>query len=138
MAGVIDHVDLPVRDLARSRRFYEQALAPLGYRVLREHEGAIGLGMSSPEERQASGADPGGDFWISVPVTGEHHPAVHLAFRAADEDQVRAFHAAGLEAGGTNNGHPRHRPQYHEGYFGAYLFDPDGNNVEAVLHTHIP
>lgn len=138
MVAAIDHVDLPVRNLAESRRFYEHALAPLGYRVLREHEGAVGMGAASPRERQSSGADPGGDFWISQQEVADDGPRVHIAFRAADEAQVRAFHEAGLAAGGTNNGHARHRAEYHEGYFAAYLIDPDSNNIEAVVHTHVP
>lgn len=138
MSAGVDHVDLPVRDLDASRRFYENALAPLGYRVLREHDGAVGLGASTPDERQRSGDDPGGDFWISRQAPDRQLSPVHIAFRAANEEQVRAFHEAGLAAGGTNNGRPRHRPEYHDGYFAAYVFDPDGNNIEAVLHTHLP
>lgn len=138
MAAVLDHVDLPVRDLSESRDFYERALAPLGYRVLRELDGAIGMGASSPAERRESGADPGGDFWISQHAADRSLAPVHIAFRAANEDEVRAFHLAALAAGGTNNGHPRHRPSYHQGYFAAYVFDPDGNNIEAVIHTHLP
>ncbi|MCI1642818.1 MAG: VOC family protein [Actinomyces sp.] len=125
---MLDHIDVPVSDLGASKAFYEAALAPLGFRVLVETATSIGLG-ASPGSR---GDDPGGELWLSQ--SGGPRPPMHFALRAAGAEEVRAFHASGLAAGGVNNGRPRHRPEYHDGYFAAYLFDPDGNNVEAVFH----
>jgi catechol 2,3-dioxygenase-like lactoylglutathione lyase family enzyme len=118
---MIDHLKLRVADPARSRAFYEQALAPLGYRVLIDRaEGGIGMGAQRP------------DFWIAP---AEAAPTTcHVAFRADGERDVDAFHAAALAAGGTDNGAPGPRPQYHHNYYGAFVLDPDGNNVEAVYH----
>jgi catechol 2,3-dioxygenase-like lactoylglutathione lyase family enzyme len=118
--AVYDHVHLRVSELSTSRAFYLGVLAPLGIPVLRDTEEAVEF------PNLALSADG--------PVS-EH---VHLAFRAQDEDQVRAFHRAGLEAGGTDNGAPGVRPQYgppNMTYYAAYLLDPDGNNVEAVCHN---
>ncbi len=119
---VVDHVTLRVRDLGASRAFYEAALAPLGYGKVFKGEDAVAFG--------AEGAD---DFWIAAseePVVG-----VHVAFAAASREAVDAFHAAALAAGGHDNGGPGERPEYHEGYYAAYVFDPDGNNAEAVHHA---
>jgi catechol 2,3-dioxygenase-like lactoylglutathione lyase family enzyme len=118
---MIDHLKLQVSDPAASRAFYEQALAPLRYRVLMEPApGVLGLGQEFP------------DFWLAPgPATA---PA-HVAFRAETRAQVDAFHAAALAAGGSDNGAPGLRPQYHPGYYGAFALDPDGNNVEAVHHA---
>jgi catechol 2,3-dioxygenase-like lactoylglutathione lyase family enzyme len=119
---MIDHIKLFVSDVGRSRRFYEHALAPLGYRVILEPSPeVVGMGAGMP------------DFWLA-PAGGEPRPTGHVAFRAAAEEVVRAFHRAGLEAGGRDNGPPGPRPQYHPRYFGAFVLDPDGNNVEAVSH----
>jgi catechol 2,3-dioxygenase-like lactoylglutathione lyase family enzyme len=126
---MIDHTGIDVSDPARSRRFYEQALAPLGYQVVmeipKEHTGGVVvLGFGVP---------PKPDFWLheGTPQT----PRVHIAFRADDRAQVDAFHRAALLAGGKDNGAPGPRPQYHPGYYGAFVLDPDGHNVEAVCHT---
>jgi catechol 2,3-dioxygenase-like lactoylglutathione lyase family enzyme len=119
---MIDHIKLFVADAERSRRFYERALEPLGYRVMLEPApGVVGMGVEMP------------DFWLA-PADGEPRPTGHVAFRAGDHELVRAFHRAGLEAGGRDNGAPGPRPQYHPHYFGAFVLDPDGNNVEAVHH----
>lgn len=125
---MLDHIGLAVRDAARSRAFYEQALAPLGYR---------GLGVISPEETTTGGAavlfgvdEP--DFVIADKETpGEGN---HVAFRADSRAQVDAFHAAALAAGGRDNGGPGPRPHYGPTYYAAFVFDPDGFNVEAVCH----
>jgi catechol 2,3-dioxygenase-like lactoylglutathione lyase family enzyme len=112
-------VKLRVRDLARSRAFYEQALQPLGVRVV---ESSQGPGFAIDDQ----------DFWIT-----EHEMAagsVHIAFAAPDHATVDAFHAAAIEAGGIDNGRPGLRPRYHSGYYAAFVLDPDGNNVEAVFH----
>ena len=116
---MIDHVTLRVSDYARSRAFYEAALAPLGYEVIMEFEQAVGMG---------AGGFP--DFWIGA---GETSRAAHVAFRT-DRASVDAFHAAALAAGGRDNGAPGPRPHYHENYYGAFVLDPDGNNIEAVCH----
>ena len=117
---MIDHVKLHTGDVGRSRRFYEAALAPLGYRVILEPAaGVVGMGTRMP------------DFWLAP---GEPSGPIHLAFRVEDPDVVEAFHRAALEAGGTDNGGPGLRPQYHPDYYGAFVLDPDGNNVEAVTH----
>jgi catechol 2,3-dioxygenase-like lactoylglutathione lyase family enzyme len=119
---MIDHVSVKTSDRQASRRFYERALAPLGYEVLREyHDGqVVGMGI---------GGKP--DFWFSA---GESSGPIHLAFSASDRAAVDAFHAAALAAGGKDNGAPGLRIEYHAGYYGAFVFDPDGNNVEAVFH----
>jgi catechol 2,3-dioxygenase-like lactoylglutathione lyase family enzyme len=122
---VLDHVGIEVTDLAASRAFYETALAPLGLSVVMEPiPGAAGFG----------GADRKPWFWIHSRGRDAVH-GVHLAFKAINHDAVDAFHAAALTAGGTDNGAPGPRPIYHPGYYGAFVLDPDGNNVEAVCHT---
>lgn len=119
---MIDHVTLNVSDYAKSRDFYENVLAPLGWKVEMEFEGE-GVGF---------GVDGHPFFWLRP---GETAAPVHVAFRSADRGRVDAFHAAALEAGGTDNGPPGLRPHYHESYYGAFVLDPDGNNVEAVCHA---
>jgi catechol 2,3-dioxygenase-like lactoylglutathione lyase family enzyme len=118
---MLDHVILNVRNLARSRAFYEAALAPLGYQVVMAHPEGVGFG---------EGGKP--DFWIALrePV----HDKVHVAFHCKRRKAVDDFHAAALAAGGTDNGKPGLREHYHPSYYGAFVFDPDGNNIEAVCH----
>jgi catechol 2,3-dioxygenase-like lactoylglutathione lyase family enzyme len=118
---VIDHIGIDVGDYERSKSFYAEALEPLGYLLVMEFDGDVG-GF-------ASRGKP--DFWI---VAGAASGGTHVAFTAADRATVDAFHAAALAAGGKDNGPPGLRPQYHEHYYGAYVHDPDGNNVEAVCH----
>ncbi len=114
----IDHLAIPVRDLAASTRFYEAALAPFGVEMA-EVEGAVGFHLGSV------------DFFVTE---GEPAAPMHIAFGARDRATVEAFHAAALAAGGRNNGSPGLRPRYHADYFGGYVLDPDGHNVEAVCH----
>jgi catechol 2,3-dioxygenase-like lactoylglutathione lyase family enzyme len=116
---ILDHVSLRVRDVARSRAFYEAALAPLGLSVLMENEGSVGFGAG----RRAA-------FWLNP--GSETSGPVHVAFVAANRAAVRAFYEAALAAGGVDNGAPGLRPQYHADYYGAFVLDPDGNNAEAV------
>ena len=117
---LIDHLALRVRDLKRSRTFYERALEPFGVKVV---ESSLGPGFA---------IEGGGDFWIGQ---GEPPAApVHVAFSAADRATVDEFHRAALAAGGVDNGAPGPRPQYHAGYYAAFVIDPDGNNIEAVFH----
>lgn len=122
---MIDHTGIRVSDLARSKAFYCATLAPLGYAIRLELPRAVGFG--SPGTR-----DPGGDFWISQGAA--FTPRSHIAFRAASEAEVRAFHAAALAAGAQDNGPPGLRPHYHARYYAAFVLDPDGYNIEAVFH----
>ena len=118
--AVLDHVTLRVSDFAASRAFYDAVLAPLGLRA---------YVVDDPPFAEW------GDF--SIVITTDGRPVtrdVHVAFAARSRAEVDAFHAAGLAAGATDNGAPGERPQYHPGYYGAFLLDPDGNNVEAVFH----
>jgi catechol 2,3-dioxygenase-like lactoylglutathione lyase family enzyme len=118
---MIDHVNLNVRDWTASRAFYAQALAVLGYDVVKEWDGAA----------SGFGRDDRPTFFIERrdPVS----TGIHVAFTADDRATVDAFHAAALAAGGTDNGAPGIR-WYHPNYYGAFVLDPDGNNVEAVCH----
>ncbi|BAB49097.1 VOC family protein [Mesorhizobium japonicum] len=118
---LIDHIQLVVRDLAASRRFYEAVFQVLGVPIGGTGEDYFWsdeLFISSADSRAALGK-----------LTGRHH----LAFQARDHAMVDAFYEAGLAAGGTDNGAPGERP-YHPGYYAAFLLDPDGNNIEAVHH----
>jgi catechol 2,3-dioxygenase-like lactoylglutathione lyase family enzyme len=118
----IDHIGLDVTDYERSKAFYERALSPLGMKVLMEPVSEVcGFGGDFPF------------FWIGKRDRGPQ-TGVHVAFTAKDRDMVDAFHAAALEAGGTDNGGPGVREIYHPDYYGAFVFDPDGNNIEAVCH----
>jgi catechol 2,3-dioxygenase-like lactoylglutathione lyase family enzyme len=120
---MFDHVGLNVRDYAASRSFYEQALAPLGYRVVMAFDEWKAAGFGTGEKPE---------FWIS-----QREPCgtgSHIAFAAPDCETVDAFHAAALAAGGRDNGEPGPREHYHPGYYGAFVLDADGNNVEAVCH----
>jgi catechol 2,3-dioxygenase-like lactoylglutathione lyase family enzyme len=117
---MIDHIGISVTDLAKSLAFYERALAPLGYAVIMKHDHFAGLG---------AGGKP--DFWIGV---GEPKSHVHVAFRAKGRADVRAFYEAAIAAGGKDNGPPGVRAMYHPDYYGAFVLDPDGHNIEAVCH----
>ena len=118
---LIDHLQLVVRDLAASRKFYEAVFDAVGAEIGGEGDTffwADELFVSSADSEAAVGK-----------LTGRHH----LAFQAKDRAAVEAFHRAGLDAGGKDNGAPGERP-YHPGYYAAFLLDPDGNNIEAVFH----
>ena len=123
---MLSHVGIEVRDLERSRAFYEGALAPLGIEVVMEFESAVGFGKETD-------LGPNPFFWLNArgrpPVSG-----AHICFGARTTDLVDDFHAAALAAGGNDNGAPGLRPIYHPGYYGAFVLDPDGNNIEAVCH----
>jgi len=125
---MIDHIGVAVSDFGRSRAFYAQALGPLGYAPLMEfpaaangHGGVAGFGVA-----------PKPDFWIAGGAPNV--PPLHVAFRAASRAIVDAFHAAAIAAGGRDNGPPGLRPHYHPNYYGAFVLDPDGHNIEAVCH----
>ena len=119
---MIDHVVLNVSDLEASTEFYAAALAPLGIEVLGKHGSMVGIG-----------SDRNAYFWIA-----EREPVsigAHVAFSTDDRAKVDAFHAAGIAAGGSDNGAPGLREVYGPTYFGAFVLDPDGNNIEAVTHA---
>jgi catechol 2,3-dioxygenase-like lactoylglutathione lyase family enzyme len=120
---VLDHVVINVSDLDGSRSFYEQALEPLGYGVVLDfsERGTVGFGSEGMPA-----------FWIRE---GDTTAPVHLAFAAPDRASIDAFHAAALAAGATDNGAPGVREIYHPNYYGAFVLDPDGHNIEAVRHT---
>ena len=121
---MIDHVNIGVADLAASRAFYERALEPLGYAVLMDRADTAGFGRDGKP-----------DFWISA---REPSGPVHVALASPARETVDAFHRAALEAGGRDNGPPGLRPDYHRAYYGAFVLDPDGNNIEAVTHRPEP
>jgi catechol 2,3-dioxygenase-like lactoylglutathione lyase family enzyme len=117
---VFDHIGLKVRELDKSVAFYRAALAPLGHEVASEDSEAAGIGPAG---------EPALWLYAAQNMLG---PATHVAFRAADREAVDRFHAAGLRAGGRDNGKPGLRKDYAPTYYAAFLIDPDGNNVEAV------
>ena len=121
---MIDHITIEVSDLAKSKLFYEKAFAPLGYSVAFGKEGIFWA------------FDVGNGCLFEIQSTGEKPPLTHLhvAFRVKSKTEVDAFYRAALAAGGKDNGAPGERANYHPGYYAAFLFDPDGNNIEAVFH----
>ena len=118
---ILDHIGLAVRDFAKSSTFFRRSLAPLGIQTVLEGEGWAMLGKEGRPE-----------FWIGV--HGIPPGPIHIAFAAENREQVRAFHRAALAAGGRDNGAPGIRAKYHPDYYGAFVFDPDGHNIEAVCH----
>ncbi len=118
---MIDHMGIRVSNLERSIAFYTHALAPLGYALVMKWESFAGFGVGGKA-----------DFWID----GSQAPkeTIHVAFRATGRQLVRDFYQAALAAGGKDNGPPGPRPHYHEHYYGGFVHDPDGHNVEAVCH----
>lgn len=125
---MIDHMSFGIADFAKSTAFYDAALAPLGmsrlFDVPLEHTGGVnvtGYGIDRPI------------FWIAAekPTRG----LLHVAFQAGSRDAVDAFYHAAIAAGGTDNGAPGPRPHYHADYYGAFVRDPDGHNIEAVCHA---
>jgi catechol 2,3-dioxygenase-like lactoylglutathione lyase family enzyme len=119
---MLDHLGIQCADLAASTRFYELVLAPLGFRKLLDYQVAIGFGADKA------------DFWIGALDPGAGFRESHLAFRAADRAAVDAFFAAAVATGAEVLHEPAVHPEYHEHYYGAFVRDPDGNNVEAVSH----
>ena len=119
---MLDHVGIQCTDLAASATFYDTVLAPLGITRLMDFKVALGYGGDHS------------DFWIGVHETGEGFRESHIAFRAGDRAAVDAFFAAAVSLGAEVLHEPRVHPEYHETYYGAFVRDPDGNNVEAVCH----
>ena len=124
---MIDHMSLNVADLTVMEAFYEKAFTPLGVKAMmrlgKEITGSVdvvGFGAEKPF------------FWLVG--TRKTEPSQHIAFRAESRDEVDAFYKAALDAGGKDNGAPGLRPHYHENYYGAFVLDPEGHNVEAVCH----
>ncbi len=127
---MLDHIGLSVKDVARSRAFYEAALKPLGIGVIME----VGPDLTeSGGPVVGFGKDGKPFFWIG----GREHAggATHVAFTAPDRQTVDAFYGAAVAAGGTENGAPGLRLHYHPDYYGAFVLDPDGHNIEAVCHA---
>ena len=127
---MIDHLGINCSDLAASAAFYDKVLGTLGYSRIMDFEVALGYGKDKP------------DFWIGKqpdegPASGPNRE-IHVAFEAADAAAVRAFFEAATELGAEVLHEPRHWPEYHDHYYGAFVRDPDGNNVEAVCHTVPP
>lgn len=125
---MIDHTGLVVSDFERSKRFYVTALAPIGYAMLAEFPASV----TGHTDVAGFGEPPKPDFWISRGTPNQ--PPIHIAFRVGSRDLVEAFYRAALAAGGRDNGGPGLRPHYHPHYFGAFVLDPDGHNIEAVCH----
>ena len=122
---MIDHVTLPVSDVAASKAFYIQALAPLGHEILFEEPSCVGFGVP-----------PKPEFFI-VESASAITP-IHVAFTSSKRSLVDLFYASAIAAGGRDNGKPALCPEYHPNYYGGFVFDPDGHNIEAVCHTPEP
>ncbi|PZP43471.1 MAG: glyoxalase/bleomycin resistance/extradiol dioxygenase family protein [Azospirillum brasilense] len=126
---MIDHIGIGASDYARSRHFYDEALRPLGVTALVE----ITPSPANPYHGTGYGRDGRAFFWLGS--DGPRGTGIHIAFAAPDRAAVDAFHAAALAAGGHDNGAPGLRPHYHPDYYGAFVLDPDGLNIEAVCRT---
>ncbi len=126
---MIDHIGFPVSDYARAKAFYTRALAPLGYSLIME----VTQEERPGESAAGFGADGKPDLWIGG--EGALNKPVHIAIAAKDRATVDAFYKAALAAGGRDNGAPGIRAHYHPNYYGAFVLDPDGHNIEAVCHT---
>jgi catechol 2,3-dioxygenase-like lactoylglutathione lyase family enzyme len=120
---MIDHFGINCADLQKTAAFYDKVLATLGHRRLLDFEVAVGYGTDKP------------DFWLSTFEGVGPNREVHVAFTAPDADGVRAFFQAAVDQGAEVLHEPRLWPEYHEHYFGAFVRDPEGNNLEAVCHT---
>jgi catechol 2,3-dioxygenase-like lactoylglutathione lyase family enzyme len=127
-ASMLDHVGIPVSDYRRSKAFFLRALGPLGYDLVLE----VASEETGGESHAGFGPGNRPQFWIGSgkPIEGR----VHFAFVAKNRAAVHAFHEAALKAGGKDNGAPGLRPHYHQNYYGAFVLDPDGHNIEAVCH----
>lgn len=133
---MLDHVSLRVADYDRSKKFYQAALAPLGYTLAMEMESGAGFRKGYIPSFWVKQGEPGTAGRAADPadLAGCGGAAVHVAFASEDRSSVDAFHRAALAAGGRDNGPPRLCPEYHPNYYGAFVLDPDGYNIEAVCH----
>ncbi len=125
---MIDHTGVVVSDIQASKAFYSAALSAIGYQLLLEFPAAV----TGSADVAGFGEPPKPDFWISSGTANK--PPIHIAFRVTSRALVDAFHRAALAAGGRDNGAPGPRPHYHPNYYGAFVLDPDGHNIEAVCH----
>lgn len=125
---MIDHMGIPVKDLAESKAFYIEALKGLGYAVLMDIPEVCGIGPKGEGEKWA------GTVWLSPE---EVQSKLHVAFRVMHRALVDEFYKAALAAGGKDNGAPGLRPHYHENYYGAFVLDPNGHNIEVVCHEKV-
>ena len=125
---MIDHTGVIVSDFEKSKKFYAEALAPIGFQKLLEFPAEVTGHM----DVAGFGEPPKPEFWISRGIPNV--PPMHIAFRVSERVQVDAFYAAAIAAGGRDNGPPGIRAQYHPDYYGAFVLDPDGHNIEAVCH----
>lgn len=125
---MIDHTGVTVSDFIASKAFYERALAPIGYALIME----LPASVTGSTDVAGFGEPPKPDFWISR--GSPNQPPIHVAFRVASRSAVDAFYVAAMAAGGRDNGAPGLRPHYHSHYYGAFVLDPDGHNIEAVCH----
>jgi catechol 2,3-dioxygenase-like lactoylglutathione lyase family enzyme len=130
MPAIIDHIGINVTSLAKSKAFYTKALAPLGIELTMEFEGAAGYGAGKAELWLGEGANS-----FQTPEQLQVITPIHVCLKAKDRQQVDAFYAAAIAAGGRDNGKPGLREIYHPGYYGAFVLDPDGHNVEAVFRS---
>ena len=119
---ILDHLTVSVSNFEHAKAFYERALKPLGITVVAQFDGFAGMGKNGRPQ-----------FWFAQGNPGAH--TTHIAFAAASRAEVDAFYAAAIAAGGKDNGKPGVRAMYHPTYYGAFVFDPDGYNVEAVCHA---
>jgi catechol 2,3-dioxygenase-like lactoylglutathione lyase family enzyme len=125
---MIDHAGITVSDFVKSKAFYGRALAPIGYELLLE----LPASVTGSIDLAGFGVRPKPDFWIAVGKPNV--PPAHIAFRAESRALVDAFYNEAIAAGGRDNGAPGLRPHYHTNYYGAFVLDPDGHNIEAVCH----
>ena len=125
---MIDHTGVAVSDYRKSKAFYVAALGAIGYQLLREFPAAV----TGSVDVAGFGEPPTPDFWLSS--GSPNKPPVHIAFRVANRGLVDQFYRAALAAGGKDNGAPGIRAHYHPNYYGAFVLDPDGHNIEAVCH----
>lgn len=125
---MIDHTGVAVSNFQKAKAFYEKALAPIGYVLIME----LPASVTGSADVAGFGEPPKPDFWIAS--GSPNKPPVHIAFRVPSRAKVDAFYKAAIAAGGTDNGPPGLRPHYHPNYYGAFVRDPDGHNIEAVCH----
>jgi catechol 2,3-dioxygenase-like lactoylglutathione lyase family enzyme len=125
---MIDHTGIIVSDFEKSKKFYTEALNPIGYRLLLEFPSSV----TGSTNVAGFGEPPKTDFWVAQGTPND--PRIHVAFRVGKRSLIDAFHQAALTAGGRDNGAPGPRPQYHPNYYGAFVLDPDGHNIEVVCH----